>query len=229
MSTETLKLWKYKRTSTPKKEIAFDELAKQEEGINRLLERHPEFEIYKTTEEALSGTKTGKDRPKRQNIIDNINECDGVIVDTLSRWSRSVSDAVLTIEDLAKKGKLFVSSEIIYDPKEINSQIQLRIYSMFADLDRIMTVEKLQLGREIYKKNGGHLGRNFKQIPDKIVKQIIDLYVNKKLGIINIAKIVSPFEIVNEHNQKEEISISKNIVLRILKENNVKIRGKKDE
>ena len=48
----------------------------------------------------------------------------------------------------------------MYDPKDINSQIQLRIYSMFADLDRIMTVEKLQLGSEIYKKKGGYLRRN---------------------------------------------------------------------
>lgn len=220
------KLWKYKRTSTPKKKIAEDELIKQEEGIKKLLFLHPNFEIYKTTEEAVSGTKKGKERPLWDNIITNINECDGVIVDSISRWSRTVEDAVRTIKELADKGKLFVSNELIYNPHDSNSKIMLALFGALVEVDRILTVDRLTEGRRIYHENGGKLGRNIIQIPDKIKNQILELY-NKQFGYISIAKFVSPFQIINEKNEKEEISIGKNVVIRILKENNIILRTKK--
>ena len=103
----------------------------------------------------------------------------------------------------------------------------LRIFSVLADIDRILTVERLRIGREIYRQEGGHVGRSYTSVPEKIQKQIIELYEEKKIGMINIAKVVSPFEIYDQKKkQKEMVTIGKKVVNRILVENNIPIRSR---
>ena len=218
----TKKLWGYARTSIPKKEIATNELQKQIEGINGLIRQYPQYSLYKLEQEAVSGTKKGKERPKRKQILDNIEKVDGVIVDTLSRWGRDLVDVVETIKWLGEKNKIFISKDLCYFPDDMNSKIMLPIFSALAEVDRIFTVERLKEGRRIYVEKGGKLGRKQIPIPNDVRKQIVKYYDVKKLGLRTIEKLLDPI-----HYQGEEINMGRMLIRRVLEEENVKIRRKK--
>lgn len=64
------------------------------------------FEIISVITETASGAKNK--RPQRQSVMDlaRRREIDLVLVSELSRWGRSTSDLLQTVQDLAAKGAL---------------------------------------------------------------------------------------------------------------------------
>lgn len=182
-------LWGYARTSTPKKDLAEEDLNKQKDNIRKFMNRWSDkYTLKGIEEEALSGRSDN--RPIRQKIIDNIDSVDGVIVDHMTRWGRSMGDVVKTVTEITSKGKAFFAGDWQFDPASPTGEIMLKTFAYLADIETIFIVERLKTGRNFYIKAGGKLGRHEKKLSPKELREAKNYY-KKGIGFASIAKLLS--------------------------------------
>ncbi len=132
------------------------------EAQERILKEKGVEKIYL---ESYTGTK--KNRPKLNELLDQIQDGDTLIVTKLDRIARSTRDGLDIIDSLLAKG---VNIEILNMGKFDNSptgELMRTIFFAFAQFERAMIVERTREGKSIAKMKDGYTeGRPKKVIPN---------------------------------------------------------------
>jgi site-specific DNA recombinase len=146
----------------------------------------------------FSGAKM--DRPALRDMLDDVRggRCDVVLVWKLDRLSRSQKDTLTLIEDeFLAHGVAFVSMLENFDTSTSFGRAMVGILSVFAQLEREQIKERLAMGAEARAKAGKWHGGGFdpfgydyidgrlvvNEYEAMIVREIFDLYVNKKWSV----------------------------------------------
>ena len=131
--------------------------ARQEELFNHL-------KMNKIFKEKVSG-KNIKDRPELQKMMEYVREGDTVIVESISRFGRSLMDLLNLIEQLNEKGVQFKSlKEGDIDTTTPTGKLVFSIFSSLAEFERETIKQRQAEGIAIAKANGKYKGRKIIEI-----------------------------------------------------------------
>lgn len=172
--------------------IAYIRVSTIEQNIARQEEMFKDLNIDKYFIEKVSG-KNIKDRIELQKMMDYVREDDIVVVESISRFGRSLQDLLFLINQLNKKNVQFVSiKEGDIDTTTPTGKLVFSIFSSLAEFERETIKQRQAEGIAIAKANGVYKGRKRIQIDtndfDILYKrwekgEIKKKYFSKKLGI----------------------------------------------
>ena len=118
----------------------------------------------KIFKEKVSG-KNIKDRPELQKMMEYVREGDTVIVESISRFGRSLMDLLNLIEQLNEKGVQFKSlKEGDIDTTTPTGKLVFSIFSSLAEFERETIKQRQAEGIAIAKANGKYKGRKIIEI-----------------------------------------------------------------
>ena len=172
--------------------IAYIRVSAMDQSIERQEELLKDLKIDKFYIEKISG-KNIKDRVELLKMMDYVREGDIVIVESISRFGRSLQDLLSLINILNEKGVQFKSlKEGDIDTTTPTGKLVFSIFSSLAEFERETIKQRQAEGIAIAKAKGVYKGRKKINIDRKMFLDLYDKYVNgeikkrsfaKKLGI----------------------------------------------
>ncbi|PGY07110.1 resolvase [Bacillus sp. AFS031507] len=105
----------------------------------------------------MTGTK--KDREGLQQLMDTVREGDTVIVESISRLGRKTLDILTTVEEFDKLGVTFISLKENMDTSTPTGKAMFQMMAVIAELERSLTVQRVNEGLASAKARGVTLGR----------------------------------------------------------------------
>ena len=153
--------------------IAYIRVSTEDQNTARQKEAFKDLKIDKYYEEKVSG-KNIKDRPELQKMMEYVRDGDTVIVESISRFGRSLKDLLNLIEQLNEKGVQFKSlKEGDIDTTTPTGKLVFSIFSSLAEFERETIKQRQAEGIAIAKTNGKYKGRKVIQIDNT---EFINLY-----------------------------------------------------
>ena len=153
--------------------IAYIRVSTEDQNTARQKEAFKNLKIDKYYEEKVSG-KNIKDRPELQKMMEYVREGDIVIVESISRFGRSLKDLLNLIEQLNEKGVQFKSlKEGDIDTTTPTGKLVFSIFSSLAEFERETIKQRQAEGIAIAKTNGKYKGRKVIQIDNT---EFVNLY-----------------------------------------------------
>ena len=172
--------------------IAYIRVSTEEQNTARQEEMFKGLDIDKFYKEKVSG-KNIKDRPELNKMMDYVRDGDTVIVESISRFGRSLPDLIELINKLDEKGVHFKSlKEGDIDTTTATGKLVFNIFGSLAQFERETIKERQAEGIAIAKANGKYKGRAKKEIDDNEFKDLYNRwqdgeikkkYMCKKLNI----------------------------------------------
>lgn len=129
------------------------------------------IELDKRFEDKLSGKNT--QRPQLQAALDYLRDGDTLIVHSMDRLARSLSDLWKTVSDLVKRGvmvKFLKESLTFTDEDDPMRKFQLQILGAVYELERSLIRERQREGIALAKKKGIYKGRKRALSTDKTIE-----------------------------------------------------------
>lgn len=118
------------------------------------------YNVVRVYKEIGSGAKN--DRQERQKVIDlaRSRSIDAVLVTELSRWGRSTSDLIRTLEELASYGvSLIAQTGMQFDLSTPHGKLIAQILSSMAEFERELIRERVRSGLAHARSKGKVFGR----------------------------------------------------------------------
>ena len=162
------------------------------QNTDRQEEMFKSLNIDKYFTEKVSG-KNIKDRPQLKKLMEYVREGDTVIVESISRFGRSLSDLISLIKQLEEKGVQFKSlKEGDIDTTSATGKLVFNIFASLAEFERETIRERQAEGIAIAKEKGKFKGKQKKPVDEALFeslykkwqnKEITKTYMQKKLGL----------------------------------------------
>ena len=171
-----------------------------EQQSKEILEK---YEGSKIIQEQYTGTTTN--RPKFEELINNLKENDTLVVTKLDRLARNTKEGIEIVEKLFEKGVSVHVLNVGLLENTTMGRFFLTTLLAVAEMERNMIVERTQAGKEIAKtKEGYREGRK-------------PVYSEKQLKHASEMKLAG-----NSYKQVEELTgITKMTLYRYMKKNNL--------
>jgi len=211
-----LRLFAYMRVST-KKQMKDGTMENQERSRKRFMEfNNDKFEIVGIFKD--EGISAFSFRPDYEDMIKRLfdNEADGIIIQRLDRVGRSVKQLSELMVRFNATNKVFIATEQNINTSTIEGKLFFHILASIAEFNAAFIKERMKEGLERYLDEGGVLGRHKKIQDPQVIKKIVKLYEQNKLGLTSISKFLKGEEI--------PIIISPGTVRNILIDEKVKLR-----
>ena len=146
--------------------IAYIRVSTVDQNTNRQEELFKTYQIDKFFIEKVSG-KNIKDRLELQKMMDYVREGDVVIVESISRFGRSLQDLLYLINKLNEKGVQFKSlKEGDIDTTTPTGKLIFSIFSSLAEFERETIRQRQKEGIAIAKIKGKYKGRARKNVDE---------------------------------------------------------------
>ena len=164
----------YARVSTDKQEFDRQVDALKAHGYDKLIQ------------EKFTGTK--RDRDGLNRLVEVVRPGDTIIVESLSRLGRNTIDILKLIDDLYTQGIAVKSlKEGIIDTSTPSGKFITGIFAQVAQLERDLTVQRVNEGLRSAKARGKVLGRP--KVNSKKVEQALNYYDKDTYSINEIVKL----------------------------------------
>ena len=144
------------------------------------------WKVVKEIKEVGSGANNN--RPERDKLIKLAKQrkIDAVVVWKFDRWGRSMTDFVLTVNDLKDAGVIFVSLTEALDLSTPIGEMTAGIFALLAQYERSLLSERVKAGMEYAKSKGKHVGRP--PTDKKKIEEVKRLYRKEKMSKYAISK-----------------------------------------
>jgi DNA invertase Pin-like site-specific DNA recombinase len=131
------------------------------------LDRQTDLMKSLNVEKVFADKASGKDTNRRglQELLSFVREGDSVVVESISRLSRSTKDLLEIISTLDSKGVGFRSVKEALDTTTPQGRFVLTIFGALATLERESILQRQREGIDSAKARGKHLGRPALQKP----------------------------------------------------------------
>jgi site-specific DNA recombinase len=161
-------------------------------------------------------------RPALQKMLDDAvaKQFEAVLVYRIDRLSRNLKDLIEIVEELAKNGAGFKSITELIDTTTPEGQLMFHQFGSFAQYERELISQRTSLGRSKRLKLGlwpggcAPFGYNLVdsklQIVEKeakLVRLMFELYLNKNLGVMNIAGYLNDNKIKTRQGRKWRFTV----------------------
>ena len=84
---------------------------------------------------------------------------DGVVIQKLDRWARSLQELIMNVEEITSKGKAFIVLDQPIDTTNASGKLMLQILGAFAEFEREIIRERTIAGLDRARAQGKTLGR----------------------------------------------------------------------
>lgn len=134
-------------------------------------------QVEKIFMDKISGKNT--DRPELQNMLSFIREGDTLIVHSLDRLARNLSDLLTMVQDLTGRGVsvIFMNERLSFEAgadASPNSKLMLSMIGAFAEFERSMIKRRQQEGIALAKERGVYTGRK-RSVSDETLQKVKDM------------------------------------------------------
>lgn len=136
-------------------------------------------------EESISGKDT--DRPELIKLRQMVRDGDTVIVTSLDRLGRSLTDLVQIVNEFKDKGVIFKSLRESIDVSSAVGKMQFQMFAIFAEFERELIRERTKAGLMAARARGRKGGRK-SVFTEKEAQKIRELY-DKGITAKDIAKM----------------------------------------
>ena len=141
--------------------IAYIRVSTEDQNTSRQEELFKDYKIDRFYIEKVSG-KNIKDRPELQKMMDYVRDSDIVLVESISRFGRSLQDLLNLINQLNEKGVQFKSiKEGDIDTTTPTGKLVFSIFASLAEFERETIRQRQAEGIAIAKKKGVYKGMIF--------------------------------------------------------------------
>jgi DNA invertase Pin-like site-specific DNA recombinase len=154
--------------------------------------------------ETASGTRNERAERKKVMALAQARKIDAVLVTELSRWGRSTTDLINTLNELESRGvSLVAQTGLQFDLTTAQGRLVASIFSAIAEFEAALTRERVRSGLANARARGKKLGRQPGVTPKikRLTPKVLELVESGK-GYRQIA---------------EELKISKNTVMQVVK------------
>ena len=136
-------------------------LGRQRKALEAWDVEHPEHEVAYFEEQE----STRKTRPVHEEILQYLRDgyLKGLVVTSLDRWGRSISELVLFLEEVKARNWRFISLQEGIDMSTATGLLHVHILAAFAEFERGILRERTLQGLANARARGKKLGRH----PDK--------------------------------------------------------------
>lgn len=160
------------------------------------------YEIFKIYRDEGKSAKDLKHRPEMLQMLKDAEEkkFDAIFVYKLDRFSRSIKDLILTIDQLKTWGIDFISLQDKIETASASGKLMFHIISAFAEFERNIIGDRTKFGMERKAKEGGFITRapkgyklqNKELIIDEQqaeeVRQIFEEFAETNISLTQLAK-----------------------------------------
>ena len=168
--------------------IAYIRVSSVDQNISRQEEMFKDYSIDKYYIEKVSG-KNIKDRLELQKMMDYVREGDTVIVESISRFGRSLQDLLSLINQLNEKGVQFISlKEGDIDTTTPTGKLVFSIFSSLAEFERETIRLRQAEGIAIAKAKGIYKGRKRKELDSGLFFNLYTMWLKGEIKKSYFAK-----------------------------------------
>ncbi len=163
--------------------------------------------IWKDT---ASGTKDNRPERKKVLALAQARKIDAVLVTELSRWGRSLTDLIGTVELLQSRNvSLIAESGLTFDLATAQGRLIASIFGAIAEFEAALTRERIKSGLAAARARGKQLGRKQGQT-DRILRltpKVLKLVDEQRCSYRQVARTLgvsktTVVEIVKRHRQQ---------------------------
>jgi DNA invertase Pin-like site-specific DNA recombinase len=150
---------------------------RQERDLAAFAERAG-YEVAGTFKETASGVRLDRTERKRVLALVQRREIDAVLVTELSRWGRSTTDLLATLNELqARRVSLVALNGMAFDLATPHGRMMATVLAGIAEFERELTAERIRSGIAAAKARGKRLGRQPGQRPksDRLAPKVLAL------------------------------------------------------
>jgi putative DNA-invertase from lambdoid prophage Rac len=162
------------------------------------------FEVHAIFKETASGIKDQRAQRKKVMALAQGRVIDAILVTELTRWGRSTTDLIQTINELQVWNvSLIAQTGFQFDVSTAQGKLLATLMASLAEFERDLLRERVRSGLAAARANGKVLGRKHGQRPksDKMASKVLDL-IKAGLSYRQIA---------------EEVKLNKDTVMDIVK------------
>lgn len=141
--------------------------------------------------EVGSGAK--RSRPQLDSMLSLAQSGDTVVVTSLDRLGRTLSDLIHLITDFEKQGINFRSLREQLDTHTPTGRLIFYVFGAIAEFERHIIRERTQRGLAAARANGRTGGRPKLLTPEKLAKAV-DLIENQRLTLTGVARLMDVSE-----------------------------------
>ena len=162
-------------------------------------------EIKKFYIDRQSGKNT--DRPQLREMMNYVRKNDVIVVESLSRLARNTRDLIDITDHLNKNEIHLISLKESIDATTPSGRAMMKMFSVFADFEREIIVERTKEGLASARARGHVGGRP--AINKETVANAIKLYDSRKFSIQEICKITgiskgSLYKYIHSENERRK-------------------------
>lgn len=129
-------------------------------------------------------------RPDFEKMWKSLDQCDGILVNDLTRFGRNDADLLYRFNEMKEKGKRLILIKENMDSGNPETEFFMKILALFADRERKLIRERLTAGKAYAKVKGTKSGKPMNR-PEKIIDwKKYDEYHIKGLSVPSIAKML---------------------------------------
>ena len=173
--------------------VGYVRVSSLDQNPERQLEELKAMQVEKIFMDKLSGKNV--ERPELQNMLNFVREGDTLVVHSLDRLARNLTDLLTMVQDLTGRGVSvrFLNERLDFDAgKEASpvAKLMLSMVGAFAEFERSMNKRRQAEGIALAKERGVYKGRPRSVTDEQIqeVRSLIDMGVPlskavKKVGI----------------------------------------------
>ena len=139
------------------------------------------YEVVGTFKETGSGVKLDRAERRRVMALAQARQIDAVLVTELSRWGRSTTDLLVTLQELeARRVSVIALNGMAFDLTTPHGRMIATVLAGIAAFERELTQERIRSGIAAAKARGKRLGRQQGDRPksDRLAARVMALVAN---------------------------------------------------
>jgi len=145
------------------------------------------YEVVGTFKETGSGVKLDRAERRRVMALAQARQIDAVLVTELSRWGRSTTDLLATLQELeARRVSVIALNGMAFDLSTPHGRMIATVLAGIAAFERELTQERIRSGIAAAKARGKRLGRQPGHRPksDRLASQVMALVANGRSYVL---------------------------------------------
>lgn len=181
--------------------IGYARVSTDQQNLDRQLDMLNEYGCEKIITEKYTGTKSDRDGLKALQEVARAG--DTIVVESLSRLGRKTLDILALVEQFHDEGITFVSLKENFDTSTPTGKAMFSMMAVISQLERDLTVQRINEGLASAKKRGKRLGRP--KVDKNKLEQAIKYHESNNYSIKEIEKLtgISKATMYRELNKRE--------------------------
>jgi DNA invertase Pin-like site-specific DNA recombinase len=172
--------------------VAYSRVSSVQQNLDRQTSAFEKYAVEKFFEDKCSGKNT--DRPQLQAMLEFVREGDTVLVFSLDRLARNLTDLLSIVQKLNDKGVSinFLKENLRFEPNAEASAMNtltLQIFGAFAQWERAIIRERQMQGIAIAKAKGVYANRKHR-VPEEKYAEIDRIVSDEGLSLVQACKKV---------------------------------------